>query len=216
VNIGVIPGVSATNPLASLPADLGDGSSYNFALGLITVPNGFTQGTTIAQSQITQLWSGAGIPFHRVRRWAPASAMLSMIGDLQTGVLITERWGFGYNAVVAFRHTSTNPIPVDGSIDWSKRFINVTMIRASGAAVPAHQVVTAGGETQRGSGYTGTNSGAAVNLAFTSISPSRAFSWNTNGSNGYSLFVQGQQQPVDTTNGDHYLAFIEATDQFVF
>jgi hypothetical protein len=219
VALAIIPGISTANPLGALPADAPDGTAFNFPVALVTVPTGHVAGQPIPQAQITQQWPGGAVDFHRVRVYRPGSIFGSGINESQANPGLSDRWGFGHRVVVAFRHMlGTTQFTVDDKINWARRAIVVTMLRAARDGTqykPAHQVSLAGGESQTKAGYTGMNGAAAIAFTFPGQVGSKTFGWFADANSGV-LLVSALGQVDDQANGDHYLAFVEATDRFDF
>lgn len=130
----ILPNVGNVTPTATMPADAVDGSSYNFPVALVAVPNGYASASAITQAMITALWSGAWVAPPRLKSVRPASIFYGAATEkvpsaLANGTPGAERWGgenrfFGMATV--YPSTSATPATgtiVDATIDWRNRFI---------------------------------------------------------------------------------------------
>jgi hypothetical protein len=147
-NVGFLTGATAptlSQINAALPADTAPSSatfgSFSFPLCFVTVANGYSSGTVLAQNSaggstyITQAWSGGAMQGHRVRGPRPASIYYGVASEkptsaLTTGVQGAERWGSDgarffahFKVLPASSNAIATAAVVDNSIDWRRRFI---------------------------------------------------------------------------------------------
>lgn len=217
VTLSIVPAVASGNPLASLPADAVDGSSYNFGLAMVSVANGFSS-AAINQSSITPLWSGGWVQGHRVRGYRPMSNYVNGGTEKSTTAsLMSERNGSFQRFFLDFRSKTSFPtaspgVVLDNSIDWRTRLLLVQALYYTGALFA---VTAAGGGILQlpttswiftGPGNAGTtfavwNSGQIINLNVDTSGVLRAWRAGT--------------APADGTNGDFVALVIDVLDQFV-
>jgi len=235
VNQGFLTG--ATPPTtaqinAALPADTA--TSFNFALAYITVANGYTSGTAIAQSAITPAWNGGWLQQHRMHGLRPMSFYSGAISEKTAGSLPSERWGsyvsyFGhFKLLTTTADQSTGPGSLlDNSIDWRHRFVVVTLaflgnattlgavesittpihLDAPGSATPALQT--------KGF-FTGTGPGALPTdlYFFDYISGGNGLALNFHTDGTLRVCKRGTG-PTNGASGDLIMVSIFGTDQFV-
>lgn len=229
VTLGIIQNVASDNPTASLPADSNGGlngeafGSYNFALAMIAVPNGYALNGAASAAWITQLWNGGFVPSGRVHGMKAMSIYTSALNEKPLGSLPTlERWGsdqrfFGHLRL--FNTTPTLPISnalvLDNSIDWRQRVIFIfASLLFTGSPVQLDTL---------GFGPNG-SSGDKFSATFTGTGGSgfSAITYNTStnlyltvdASTGALKFYRSGSV-LDSTNGDAIALFVIATDQFV-
>ncbi len=216
--------VSVADAVTKLPAD--GGGSYNFAVAVVTIPNGYSSGGAFAQSTITQVWSGGFIRTSLVRGYHPMSIFTSAIteapqtlgtlGGSLVGKIALDRWGSDNRWLGCFRHMSADTIVLDNTINWQNRVISGSIARPAtdgGLYKSAELVVVAGGSAvSLAKGFTGTNGGTATSGTLPS---GGTFSLLVDATSG-ALKATFSGTPTDGTNGDNYVLTIEATDRFVF
>jgi hypothetical protein len=231
VVLTVLPNVGNVTPTATMPADPGDGSSYNFPLCLVTLVNGYTGGTVITQSQIAQLWFGGFIQPQRVRGMRPMSIYAGAGGEKPAGALpAQERWGsdvrfFGHFKLVTATPNSTPPGDIiDNSIDWRGRLIQLQILYMGGAlsvgpldTYGSNVTVTA----NLSAGYA-QSSNFATTLNFANVGGGHAIialTYATGSVLTVYVHTDGTLRVYrstlqDGTNGDLFMMVASATDQF--
>lgn len=237
VTLTILPNVGNVTPLATMPADNNGGAngeafgSYNFPLALVALPNGYAGGGAIAQSIITQMWSGGFVQPHRVRGMRllslyygaatekPSSAMTAMVQG-------AERWGsderfFGHFKLLtttpAFSGGAANGDIIDNTIDWRHRFITaIITYHGSANQLPAETLVnppthvcavdtifSAGGNNGAGNGLTNSyiSAGNGVIIVVDNAGNLRV--------------TKNGTAPSDAANGDLISVLIFASDQLL-
>lgn len=232
VTLSIVPGVASGNPLASLPVDAVDGSSYNFGLAMVSIANGFSGGA-VNQSTITPLWSGGWIQNHRIQQLRPAPTFYGGAAtERPAGAMLSDRWGaqlsyFAHLKLVTATPTSAVGAPVlDSTIDWRKRIIwgYFFYLGSAGTVYPLETAaisnVILSPTSQAGANwghlaaqYTGAT--PAVGAATTQYGASANNNINLLVSDATgNLIVYRGSTLIDGTNGDALALMIYATDQF--
>jgi hypothetical protein len=249
VNQGFLTG--ATPPTtaqinAALPADVatGYGSAYGtfyFAIGYVTVANGFTAGSAIAQSSITQTWNGGFIQPHRVKGVRPVSMYYGSAAEkpispaLTSGTQGAERFGSDQRFIIHWKSLATtgNTVPtgsvVDNSIDWRFRLVwgfmaylgsasqlpletHGTFIRSFGWGVGTSPNIQITDQAQIGPSWTGSGPAAIVTMGYNqTTATSASLAVISNGN----LVVVRTGTVVDAVNGDLMVAVLYTTDQLI-
>lgn len=230
VTMTVLPNVGNVTPLATMPADSTDSTLsayqpygvYNFPIALITVANGYTAGSAIAQSTIAPLWVGGWVQPHRVRGLRVMSINAGAAAE-KASVSLTDRLGALQQFMTPFKFlpsTSTSPSggPVlDASIDWRRRIIwgtcawlnsatqaplegNVTMLPTQGSGYGVIQPM-----------YTG-DGGSFGALVYNSGATTVGLTIDASSGN---LRLYRTGNPSDNTNGDLMLLTLSASDRLV-
>lgn len=202
------------------PADTS--TAWNLPLATITVPAGYTEGTVILVSQITQVWLRSFVPASAVRSVFGAAFGASGVGV--PGVLEPlapepdwSRFGSERTFVTAFTHKANGAgtaFLADrfGNLAWINRIVRFSMIRAvSHAGVyPAPAGVTLpGASVSESSGwlFVGTSNGTIWTSA-------RGFVLSLDG--GYlKVGKPAGTAADDVTNGDNWLLIVETMDRFI-
>lgn len=225
--IVVLPNVSSGSPFAGMPSDTAD--AFYFPLAVLAIPNGYTSGSAIPQSQIAQNWTGGGIPRTRIQRYTPASLFVDGITQSPATPIRLDRWGVGIKLFAVVKQTTTGDVILDRNFNWTRRMIKGDIMRVSrmGSApyYPGPELATiAGNDAVPGTflpGFTGTNNGTATGCTLSQAAGFNAgaagtqvIALHTDSSNR--LVINFNTLPFDTTNGDNWLVTIEATDQFAF
>jgi hypothetical protein len=222
VALGVVQGVASGTPLASLPAD--SGSTYNFGLAALSIPNGFAGGA-INQSVIKPLWSSGWVQQQRVRGQRPASLYGGSATEKPANNL-SDRIGSDVRVFAHFKYLTTTGtafstgFTIDSNYDWRNRFVSgFIAYLGSASQVPlegtAPQIVPTASATIA-CAYTGAT--PPTNGIFASLS------YNTNGAvinlgvdgNGNLRgFQSAGKSPIDAANGDLIVIMLHATDRLL-
>ncbi len=222
VTLGIIAGVSAANPLASLPADSGSGKSavYNFGLAAVSIANGFAGGA-INQASITPLWDAGWIQPHRVRGFRPASIFGVTALNEHAGYAWNNRFGSDVRYWALFKSLPTTgtgvaAVSVDNHIDWRGRFIcGFLAYLGSGSQAAAPETASAialGSPSMQwfaGMRADGAAAGTLVTPAAYSGAAQVAIDIDASGV----LCFHKVAAPVDGTNGDLLALVLFATDR---
>jgi hypothetical protein len=226
VTFAVQRGSESTTPaIPSLPAD--SSTAWYFPLAQIALDNGstgpWTEGNSLAQSRITQLWQGAWIAPQRVRRHVPASIMATTYSSGSNGVAnITLGSRFGSMitrcAVVQHKTSSATPVVLDTSVNYQYRFINIRAVLLSSGVnhdVPGTETTSGGSTATSGTAYIGNGAFAGI-WAPTISTATPAFMADNSGGTPVPLTVIFNYSPISTGNPNVWYFEWDLTDPFVF
>jgi hypothetical protein len=220
VTIGVVAGVAAGNPLASLPADDTVNGVYYFGLAALSIANGYAGGA-INQSSITQLWTGGWLQQQRVQGQFPGSISAGAAGE-RSGDSFSSRWGASRRFLIPFKMlaaTTNNMSPgviLDSTIDWRNRWLDIVLYYMGSAG--------AGGNVFPLSGSTGQFSQNSVSWSSITggggANTSKIYSGAANlllgvDTSGNLQYCRGSSGPIDAANGDALVLSIHASDKIV-
>jgi hypothetical protein len=129
VTLGIVAGVPAANPQASLPADPAVdpvyGGTYNFALAAVAIPAGYVAGAPINQASIAPLWNGGWIQPQRIQAVKPVSfysgsAAEKPISAFPNGFRSGSARGYFFHLRM---FANTSGLLLDNSLDWRRRIV---------------------------------------------------------------------------------------------
>lgn len=240
INPGFLTGATAPTTAqinAAVPADTAPSSStagvFNFAIGYVTVANGYTSGTTLAQTAITQAWAGGWVQPHRIQQLRPFPTFYTGAAtEKPGGTPLTDRWGSQLSYFVHLKLVTATPtsagatILLDSTIDWRHRLIwGYFFYLGSATIYPLETTATTGNVALDAVVQTGRNWGKLTAMFTTGNDPVGGLvtQYGSSVNNAIGLFVvtatgnltfyRGSTL-IDAANGDAIALMLYATDQF--
>lgn len=210
VTIGVVTGIEGGG-VPTIPADTS--SAWYFKLAEITFTTGWAG--TVLQSQIVQAFAGGFIPVERVRSFQHSTGFVVNSTGLGAGTTkIDERFGVKITKVIPVTHASAhaNWATIDSSIDWRKRLVRVSILRAAqeaGAYREAHLVQYPGSSEQLSGGWALTGDGDAAQTIYSGGTPTKEVRVDTSGN----LLLRINAAKLGSGASDGYVLIVEASEK---